>query len=754
MNSKNTPTILDKGTFSPPLRENGTTVLHVAIASLAIGGAERIVIDWISRLNRDIYKVRLAVLHDQQREYSVPDGVDVVRFHSTGIFQQMSEFVSFIPEGGVIVTHLVQPKYLSCCSSYGVRPIPVIHNAKEGWRHDPLDFEKVSAPKIISVSSSAAGELKEHGISAPVDITRHVPLSGFVFSEENRGAIRTKYRVPETAVLILCSGRLKPQKNYPEAVKTLREVLDAGSDARLVILGGYDGEEGKKCYKEICEAIAGCKVAGKVIMPGFVSPEPWLSAADVFLNVSHYEGVSIATIEAAQAGLPCISRDAGGQSEIRSKNVFLVGGNGTPRDFANSLLSNRTVRSAETIPSYGHRLWTLHSLTPLQSGNGVLFLTSNLNAGGAQRSLVRLAKSLHFSGGAVRIGVQMKSTSPAFIDELLECGIDAFMPCEKNDVFSFAENIGIELQRNPVESVCFWNLDVKAKSVVMKMLRGSNIKVVDASPGHYAFSEMNERSDFMEIIGETPKTFHDSLSALVFKYSPKPDEIPTECSSSSIQFIPNGIDIPECLSTLGKPRRRFLVCGRIAESKRPELIVEAFFKAAERCTGISLSFVGATEPSQKDLALRLEEITRGRTDIVWEGADADIVGRMHEYDALIVIGTNQGCPNTVLEGLASRLPVIANDSGGTREQIVDWRTGILLRESPSADELAVAIEKIARSEEFSDNIAKNGHVHVCKEFSMSKMHSGWRSLLLSESLVLNDEHLYNEHHFSERECLS
>ena len=72
------------------------------------------------------------------------------------------------------------------------------------------------------------------------------------------------------------------------------------------------------------------------------------------------------------------------------------------------------------------------------------------------------------------------------------------------------------------------------------------------------------------------------------------------------------------------------------------------------------------------------------------GATPDAPARLADYDVAIVLGESQGCPNAVLEALAAGVPVVANDSGGTRELILHGRTGLLLRErDPAAVAAAV-----------------------------------------------------------------
>ena len=64
-----TPASPDAAPWQPPLLDGDTHTrprLHAIIASLALGGAERIVLDWAARSARR-FAVRLAVLRDAGR---------------------------------------------------------------------------------------------------------------------------------------------------------------------------------------------------------------------------------------------------------------------------------------------------------------------------------------------------------------------------------------------------------------------------------------------------------------------------------------------------------------------------------------------------------------------------------------------------------------------------------------------------------------------------------------------------------------
>src|SRR5262249_60015505 len=158
-------------------------------------------------------------------------------------------------------------------------------------------------------------------------------------------------------------------------------------------------------------------VGERVRLPGFVpGAADCLPAFDAVLNTSRYEGLSIATLEALAAGLPVVASEVGGQGEIPAPGLALVPVAASDELWAGAV--DRALRSRPLPPAWrgfpSHRLWTLfHLPQPRAARTGVLFVTANLNAGGAQRSLYNLALGLR---GKVRceIAVCRNSSSGYF----------------------------------------------------------------------------------------------------------------------------------------------------------------------------------------------------------------------------------------------------------------------------------------------------------------------------------------------------
>ncbi len=107
---------------------------------------------------------------------------------------------------------------------------------------------------------------------------------------------------------IVALGRLSHQKNYPTLIHAMAHV----QGAVLEIVGGGEDEAMLRTL------VADLGLDERVLFVGLIPREAALAraaAADVFVQVSRYEGHSLALIEAARLGLPLIVSDVPVQVE-------------------------------------------------------------------------------------------------------------------------------------------------------------------------------------------------------------------------------------------------------------------------------------------------------------------------------------------------------------------------------------------------------------------------------------------------------
>ena len=107
---------------------------------------------------------------------------------------------------------------------------------------------------------------------------------------------------------VVALGRLTYQKNYPMLIRAIAAV----PGAMLEIVGGGEDEAALRAL------VADLGLGDRVAFAGLIPREAALAkaaSADVFVQVSRYEGHSLALIEAARLGLPLVVSDVPVQVE-------------------------------------------------------------------------------------------------------------------------------------------------------------------------------------------------------------------------------------------------------------------------------------------------------------------------------------------------------------------------------------------------------------------------------------------------------
>lgn len=663
-------------------------VLRVLIASLAPGGAERIVVEWVGAELARGRSVELAVLHPRLHTIAAPAGLRLrIRERETP-----EEFLRDLGsdwrhDAAPVSTHLVPDAFLAILWSAGVRTIPTVHNARDGWRNDPRAWSRENVPMAIACADSVRCELIAAGCAVPVVTVRHRPRVGAAALDlELRREIRAELGVGEGTLLIGAIGAIKRQKDYPRAVEVLARIAKR-RDAALAILGGALDAEGLAELDRVVARAVALGVAPRLRLPGFVPMiEPYLAACDAIVNVSRFEGLSIATQEALAAGLPVVAARVGGQGEIAHGALTLVDANAGAEEFAARLGAFPVRVSLLAAPfARAPRIGSValsYRCRPEGARIDTLFVTANLNAGGAQRSLVNLVANIA-PRHRLAVAVCGETTADHFAASLRGARIETFMPAADSDPIAIAESLLAHAGARGAANLCFWNADPRVKLAAAKFAP-PGLRVIDVSPGAYAFAEMADAEAFAGCIAYSGAAYYGRLDTMVLKYNAA-----THPACRRVEVIANGVaSLPVRMQM--PPHPRFLVSGRIAPSKRLAIVVAAFRRVAALHPAAELHMVGTVEERHAAHADGLIAQCDGLA-VRFRGPAVDLQHLDEPFTAAIVLGTHQGSPNAVLEAMAAAIPVIANDSGGTRELVADGRTGWLLDEDAGADALARAI---------------------------------------------------------------
>lgn len=137
---------------------------------------------------------------------------------------------------------------------------------------------------------------------------------------ESRECIRQELNIPADAHVIVCVARLRPEKAHGNLLAAIGALADTGGKSPHLLLVG-DGPE----KDNIISRATRLGILDRVHMVGLADDvRPFIKASDIFALSSTAETFSNAALEAAAMGLPVVTSDAGGASEM-----FPAGSHGT-----------------------------------------------------------------------------------------------------------------------------------------------------------------------------------------------------------------------------------------------------------------------------------------------------------------------------------------------------------------------------------------------------------------------------------------
>ena len=102
------------------------------------------------------------------------------------------------------------------------------------------------------------------------------------------------------------------------------------------------------------------------------------------------------------------------------------------------------------------------------------------------------------------------------------------------------------------------------------------------------------------------------------------------------------------------------------------------------------------------------------------GERADVPDLLACMDVYVQASIYEGMPNAVMEAMAAGKPVVATGVDGTRELIVDGKTGWLVEPSDTramADHIVYALKNIAEARCVGETAAQR----IAEDFSLDKM---------------------------------
>jgi glycosyltransferase involved in cell wall biosynthesis len=184
---------------------------------------------------------------------------------------------------------------------------------------------------------------------------------------------------------------------------------------------------------------------------------------------------------------------------------------------------------------------------------------------------------------------------------------------------------------------------------------------------------------------------------------------------------------------LGIPAQAFLIgaVGRLHPQKGLSVLLEAFAAVLEQIPQAWLVLVGEGE-LHADLENRASAL--GISDsTTFAGRREDIPAVLSTLDVFVLPSLWEGLPMALLEAMATGLPVIATEVGGTPEVVVDGETGILI----PADDVKSLEQAICilLDENLRQRLGQAGQARVRKLFSIQHLVEQMEALYAEQLVV-------------------
>lgn len=167
-------------------------------------------------------------------------------------------------------------------------------------------FNKIANVKIAPSDLAAQYTFgkKEVESGAIYFLNNAVDLNKYRYYENGREHIRKEFHL-ENSIVVGHIGRFNKQKNHEYLINVFEQIKKQIKNAKLLLVG--NGELKNKIISLVQEK----NLQDDVIFAGIRSDIPEiLSAMDVFVFPSFYEGMPNTVIEAQATGLPCLISDS------------------------------------------------------------------------------------------------------------------------------------------------------------------------------------------------------------------------------------------------------------------------------------------------------------------------------------------------------------------------------------------------------------------------------------------------------------
>jgi glycosyltransferase involved in cell wall biosynthesis len=304
-------------------KEKSATKVLFLIPALTAGGAERVMVNILRNINRDIFNIHL-VLFQKTGDFlgEVPPDIRVHALADSRmyfisrwlIYFRLKRIISYLnPE--VVLSFMWYPNLLALLvrkfSRIKFRLLiserSNVAFSTDGPLMDLLRSFAIRrfygmADRIIVNSREMKQQFQQiYKIASSRLKVIYNPVDTRLIDELSKEPVEFKW-YKEDIPIIVAVGRLTKEKGYEYLIRAVKILSDEGNECRLVVLG--KGPEKSSLDSTIKDLDLGNRVA----LPGYVqNPYKYMARSSVFVLSSLYEGFPNSLLEAFSLGVPSVA---------------------------------------------------------------------------------------------------------------------------------------------------------------------------------------------------------------------------------------------------------------------------------------------------------------------------------------------------------------------------------------------------------------------------------------------------------------
>lgn len=306
-------------------------VLYVS-TSTTLGGAEKTLYTLATLLDPKRYRVAAVVSLKPKGVFAEKLEAAGHRVYTLGVrtrpeFRHLKELADIIAANKPDIVHAIMYQAIQLCRAVralGYAQFPLVSAPRVHYRTRSglsLFIDKTLKPQdtvLITESEASRKYLVEQLGYKPTKVTtiyNGVDIASWPISKVAREKLRARLRLEPADVLVGAVGRLDEQKGHRYLLEAVAK-LKAAQPVKLAIIG--DGP----LRRELEGLARTLRIEEDVTFVGEAQDVPsWLSAFDVFVLPSLWEGLPNALLEAMAMGLAVIAAGVDGVPEIVDHDV-------------------------------------------------------------------------------------------------------------------------------------------------------------------------------------------------------------------------------------------------------------------------------------------------------------------------------------------------------------------------------------------------------------------------------------------------